>query len=58
MKLTREELKKQGVAQSEVSEINEGDLVEAFGISKNQMARAAEILTKDKNTEKSGHSSL
>ena len=54
MKLRREELKKQGIAQTEVSEISEGDLVEAFGITKNQMTRAAEILAKDKNTEKLG----
>ena len=51
MKLRREELKKQGIAQTEVSEISEGDLVEAFGITKNQMVRAAEILAKDKNTK-------
>ena len=58
MKLRREELKKQGIAQTEVSEISEGDLVEAFGITKNQMVRAAEILAKDENTEKLGDSSF
>ena len=58
MKLRREELKKQGIAQTEVSKISEGDLVEAFGITKNQMTRAAEILAKDKNTKKSGDSSF
>ena len=52
MKLRREELKKQGIAQTEVSEISEGDLVEAFGITKNQMTRAAEILTKDEEHQK------
>ena len=57
MKLKKEELKKQSWVQTEVSEINEGDLVEAFGVTKDQMARAAEILTKDKYTEKLGHSS-
>ena len=56
MKLRKEELKKQGKAQMEVSEIREEDLVEAFGISKDQMVRAAEILAKDKNTEKLGDS--
>ena len=35
MNLRREELRKQGVAQTEVSEISEEDLVEAFGITKN-----------------------
>ena len=54
MKLRIEELKKQGIAQTEVSEISEGDLVEAFGITKNQVTRAAEILTKNENTRKSG----
>ena len=58
MKLRREKLKKQGIAQTEVSEVSEGDLVEAFGITKNQMTRAAEILTKDENTEKLGDSSF
>ena len=58
MKLRREELKKQGVAQTEVSEISEGGLVEVFGVTKNQMTRAAEILTKDENTEKLGDSSF
>ena len=58
MKLRREELKKQGKSQMEVSGIREEDLVEAFGISKDQMVRAAEILAKDKMTEKSGDSSL
>ena len=57
MKLKKEELKKQSQVQTEVSEINEGDLVEAFGVTKDQMVRAAEILTKDKYTKKLGHSS-
>ena len=53
MKLRKEELKRQGKPQMEVNEIGEEDLVEAFGISKDQMVRAAEILAKDENTEKS-----
>ena len=52
MKLRKRRLKKQGKAQMEVSKIREEDLVEAFGISKDQMVRAAEILAKDENTEK------
>ena len=51
MKLRKEELKKQGIAQTDISEISEGDLVEAFGITKNQMTRAAEILAMDQNTK-------
>ena len=54
MKLRKKELKKQGKAQTEVSEIREEDLVEAFGIFKDQMVRAAEILAKDKNAKKIG----
>ena len=54
VKLRREQLKKQGVAQTEVSKISEGDLVETFGITKNQMIRTAQILTKDENTKKLG----
>ena len=54
MKLRREELKKQDIAQTEVSKISKGDLVEAFGVTKNQMTRAAKILTKEENTKKLG----
>ena len=56
MKLRKEELKKQGKAQMETGEIREEDVVEAFGISKDQMVRAAEILAKDENTKKLGDS--
>ena len=57
MKLRKEELKKQGKVNTEVSKITEGDLVEVFGITKDQMMKADEILTKNKNTENSGNSS-
>ena len=57
MRLKREELKNKGKVETEVSEITEGELVEAFGITKDQMVRAAEILTKDENTKKLGNSS-
>ena len=55
MKLKKEELKKQSWVQTEVSEINQGDLVEVFGVTKDQMARAAEILANDEYTKKLGH---
>ena len=55
MKLKREEFKKQGKVDTEVSETTEGDLIEAFRVTKNQMVKAAEILAKDKNTENSGN---
>ena len=54
MRLRNEELKKESKAQAEVSEVSEGDLVEAFGITKDKMARATEIITKDESTKKSG----
>ena len=44
MKLRREELKKQGKVNTEVSKITKGDLVEAFGITKDQMMKAGKIL--------------
>ena len=55
MKLKKEELKKQGGASTEVNEITEEDLIEAFGVTKNQMLKAAEILVKDENTKNSGN---
>ena len=57
MKLKRGEPKNKGKVETEVSKITEGELVEAFGITKDQMVRAAEILAKDKNTKKLGNSS-
>ena len=57
MKLRRQELKKQGKIDTEVSKITEGDLVEAYGITRDQMIKAGEILGKNKNTEKLGNSS-
>ena len=57
MRLKRDKLKNKGKVETEVSKITKGELVEAFGITKDQMVRAAEILTKDENTEKSGNSS-
>ena len=54
MKLKREELKNQGKVNTEVSEITKGDLIEVFGVTKNQMVKAVEILGKDKNTKNSG----
>ena len=57
MKLKKEELKKQGKVNTEVSEITKGDLVEAFGITKDQMIKAGKILSKDEKTKNSGNSS-
>ena len=57
MKLRREELKKQGKVDTDVSKITEGDMVRAFGITKDQILKAGEILGKNENTENSGNSS-
>ena len=57
MRLKKDELKNKGKVETEVSEITKGELVEAFGVTKDQMVRAAEILIKDKNTEILGNSS-
>ena len=54
MKLRKEEPKKHGKVDTEVSKITEGDLVEAFGITKDQMIKAGEILGKNENTKNWG----
>ena len=45
MRLKKEELKNKGKVETEVSKITKGELVEAFGITKDQMVRAAEMLS-------------
>ena len=57
MKIKREELKKQGKSSAQVKEISERDMIQAFGVTKDQMEKAAEILGKDEKTKKSGNSS-
>ena len=57
MKLKREELKKQERNSMQVNEITEGDLIQVFGVSEDQMQKATEILNKNEKTEKSGISS-
>ena len=58
MKIKREELKKQGKNSTQVNDISERDMIQAFGVTKDQMEKAAEILGKDKKTEKLGNSSF
>ena len=58
MKTRKEELKKQGKTITQVNEITEGDMIPTFGVTEDQMQKAAEILGKDKNSKKSGNSSL
>ena len=44
MKIKQEELKKKGISSTQVNEITEGEMTQAFGVTKEQMQRAAEIL--------------
>ena len=48
-------MKKQGKMDTEVSKITEGDMVQAFGITMDQMINAGEILGKNENTENLGN---
>ena len=42
---------------SQVNEITEGDLIQAFGVTEDQMEKAAAMLGRNKKTKKSGNSS-
>ena len=57
MKLKWEELKKQGRSSNQVNEITEGDLIQAFSVTEDQMEKAATILSRNEGTKKSGNSS-
>ena len=57
MKLKWEELRKQERNSTQVNEITEGDLIQAFGVTEDQMQKAAEMLGKNEKTKKSGISS-
>ena len=57
MKLRKEELKKQGKVEAEVSEVTEEDVAKAFGVTKDHMLEAAKILQAEENTKNSGDSS-
>ena len=54
MKMKWEELKKQGKSSTQVNEVTEGDMIQAFGVTEDQMQKAAEILGKNERTEKIG----
>ena len=51
MKLKKEELKKQERNTSQVNEITEADLIQAFGITEDQMEKVATILSRSEKTE-------
>ena len=57
MKLKKEELRNKGKISTEVSEITEDDMINAFGVTKDHMLKAAEILGKEEKTENLGNSS-
>ena len=56
MKLKQEELRKQERNSTQVNEITEGDLIQAFGVTEDQMEKAATMLGRSKKTEKLGNS--
>ena len=55
MKLKWEELRKQERNSTQVNEITEGDLIQAFGVMEDQMEKAATILGRSKKTKKLGN---
>ena len=57
MKFKWEELRKQERNSNQVNEITEGDLIQAFSVTEDQMEKAATILSRSKRTEKLGNSS-
>ena len=56
MKLQQEELRKQERNSTQVNEITEGDLIQAFGVTEDQMEKAAAMLGKSEKTKKLGNS--
>ena len=57
MKLKKEELKKQGKTSNQVNEITESNLIQAFGVTEDQMEKAASLLNRSEFIKKSGNSS-
>ena len=55
MKLKREELKKQGKSSSQVNEITESNLIQAFRVTEDQMEKAASMLNGIEKTKKLGN---
>ena len=52
MKLKREELKKQGRSSNQVNELTKSNLIQAFGVTEDQMEKAALMLSRSEDTEK------
>ena len=57
MKLKCDELKKQGGGSKQVNKITENNFIQAFGVTKDQMEKAASMLSRNENTKKSGNPS-
>ena len=57
MKLKQEELKRQRRSNNQVNELTEGNLIQAFSVTEDQMEKAASILIRNEGTEMLGNSS-
>ena len=57
MQMKKEELKKQDMINTEVSEITEDDMISAFEVTKDNLLKTAETLGKEENTKNLGESS-
>ena len=56
MKLNQEEPRKQERNSNQVNEITQGDLIQAFSVTEDQMEKAANIMSRNIKTEKFGNS--
>ena len=56
MKLKCEELKKPGRGSNQANELTENNFIQAFSVTEDQMEKAASMLSRSENTEKSGNS--
>ena len=56
MRLKRDELKKQGGGSKQVNEITENNFMQAFGVTKDQMEKAASMLDGSESTKNLGNS--
>ena len=57
MKLKRDELKEQRSSNRQVNEITENNFIQAFGVTEDQMDKAAAMLDRSESTKNSGNSS-
>ena len=55
MKLKHEELKKQGGGSNKINKLTENNFIQAFGVTEDQMEKAASMLSRSENTEKLGN---